>query len=62
MLVGGFLKTGRVERSAESGIGRTPLIWAASMATPAAPRPSPSSFSTIIPPKECPTSTGGSSI
>jgi hypothetical protein len=35
------------------------LICAASIAMAAAPRSSPSSFSAIRPPKECPMMTGG---
>ena len=57
-LLAGFLNTGRVARSADSGSGSTPLIWAASMATAAAARSSPSSRCAIIPPKECPTRIG----
>jgi len=52
------LKTGSVERSANSGSDSTPLICAASIAIAAAPRSSPSSFSAIMPPKECPMMTG----
>jgi len=55
------LNTGSVARSADSGSGRTPLIWAASMPIAAAARSSPSSFSAIIPPKECPITMGLSS-
>jgi hypothetical protein len=55
----GLRNTGRVERSADSGSGSTPLIWAASMAIAASPRFWPSSFSAIMPPKEWPTRTGG---
>ena len=54
----GFLNTGSVARSADSGTGSTPLIWAASMATAATPSPRPSSFWAIIPPNECPTRMG----
>jgi hypothetical protein len=54
----GFLKTGSVERSDDSGSGRTPLICAASIAMAAAARSCPSSFSAIIPPNEWPISTG----
>jgi len=50
----GFLNTGNVARSDDSGSGRTPLIWAASIAMAAAARSFPSNFSAIIPPKECP--------
>ena len=53
-LFAGFLKTGSVALSADSGSGRTPLICAASMATAAAARSSPSSRWAIIPPKEWP--------
>ena len=48
----GFLNTGSVARSADSGTGSTPLIWAASIATAAAARSWPSSFCAIIPPNE----------
>lgn len=57
-LLAGFLKTGNVAFSADSGSGRTPLIWAASIATAAAARSWPSSFCAIIPPKEWPITMG----
>ena len=57
-LLAGFLNTGSVALSAESGSGSTPLIWAASMAIAAAARSSPRSRCAIIPPKECPTRIG----
>ena len=53
-LLAGFLNTGKVARSDDSGSGSTPLIWAASIATAAAARSWPSSFWAIMPPKECP--------
>ena len=57
-LFAGFLNTGSVARSADSGSGSTPLICAASIATAAAARSWPSSFCAIMPPKECPTRIG----
>ncbi len=54
----GLRNTGSVARSAESGRGSTPLIWAASIATAAAARSSPSSRCAIMPPKEWPTRIG----
>lgn len=61
-LFAGFLNTGSVERSADSGSGRTPLIWAASIATAAAARSWPSSFWAIMPPKEWPIRIGSVSM
>jgi hypothetical protein len=55
----GLLKAGKAARSAEIGSGSTPLIGAASIATPAAPRLLPISFSTIVPPNEWPIRMGG---
>jgi hypothetical protein len=54
----GFFRAGNATRSAERGTGSTPLIGAASIATPAAAKPSPSSFSTMRPPNECPMTIG----
>jgi hypothetical protein len=58
VLLAGFLNTGSVARSADSGTGSTPLIWAASIATAARARSCPSSFWAIMPPNECPTRIG----
>ena len=54
----GFFSATKATRSAEIGSGSTPLMGAASMATPATPCPSPSSLSTSRPPNECPTRIG----
>ena len=48
----GLPSAGNPARSCARGSGRTPLICAGSMATPAAPTPWPSSFSVISPPNE----------
>jgi hypothetical protein len=53
-LFAGFLNTGNVARSDDSGNGSTPLICAASIATAPTARSWPSSFCAIMPPKECP--------
>jgi hypothetical protein len=55
----GFLSTGNVERTCDSGTARTPSVGAEQIATPAAPNPWSSRIWVNAPPAEWPIRIGG---